>query len=398
MNATSRVSGAICLCLLGSTLVFSQSPDKQRQIADHSRLAQRYLAGKQPQLAERELRAVLELDPRNVDAQGNLGVLLFFQGEYAKAAEQLHGTLQLRPDLGKIQALLGISEKRIGRVAAAKSDLKEAFSRVTEEKLRIEAGLELMELYYGAGDLDEAAGVASALRRLRPADPDILYAAHRVYSDLANECMLSVAMAAPDSARMHQIAGDEMARQGRNEAAIAQYRQALKIDPHIQALHFRIGEMLSSVSGTVDRNAAEQEYKAALAENPFDEKSQCRLGEIAFARVDLKSAFEYYSRALQLQPDDADANLGLGKTLTLMNQPGKAQARLEHAAQLEPFNAVTHYRLSVVYRNLGRAADAQREMSEFRRLKELKERLGEVYSDLRLQASKPERADADVPK
>ncbi|MGI8988066.1 MAG: tetratricopeptide repeat protein [Bryobacteraceae bacterium] len=374
---------------------FAQSP--QQRIASHSRQAQEYLKANRPDLAAREFSAILEIDPNNADARGNLGVLLFFQGGFTKAVPQLREALKLHPGLPKIQALLGMSEKRIGQSASAQADLEKAFPQLQEEKLRIEAGLELIEIYYGAGDLDKAAGIASALRQLKPADPDILYTAHRIYSELADECMLSVAMAAPESARMHQLAGDEMARQGNAEAAIAHYRQALKIDPRIAGLHFRLAEMLNAPSGTASRDEAEKEYKAALADDPFDEKSECRLGEIAFGRSDLKNALAHYSRALELQPNDADANLGIAKTLLSMNQPQQARAPLEHAAQLEPFNAITHYRLSIVYRDLGRPAEARRELAEYQRLKQMKAKLENVYREMRLQPSKPERPDADAP-
>jgi tetratricopeptide (TPR) repeat protein len=173
----------------------------------------------------------------------------------------------------------------------------------------------------------------------------------------------------------------------------------LKVDPELPGLHFELGEILSNSSTpAADQEAIEKEYKAALAANPFDEKSECRLGEIAFRRSDLKDASAHYSRALEMQPNDADANLGLAKVLISMNQPEKAQPLLERAARLEPFNAVTHYRLSLVYRGLGRSADASRELAEFQRLKEMKERLKQTYREMRLQPGKQERMDADVPK
>jgi Tfp pilus assembly protein PilF len=89
--------------------------------------------------------------------------------------------------------------------------------------------MELIEIYYGAGDLDKAAGVVSVLRQLRPADTDILYTAHRIYSDLADESLLTVTMIAPKSARAYQMMAQEMVRQGNNEGAIAKYREALNL-------------------------------------------------------------------------------------------------------------------------------------------------------------------------
>jgi len=376
---------------------FSQSGGaRQQQIESHSRLAQEFLKNNRPDRAAQEFAAILELDPDNIDARGNLGVLLYFQGDYTKAAPELRAAIKLRPALSKIQALLGMCEKRMGQIASAQLDLEKSFPKLQEEKLRVEVGMELIEIDYTSGDLDKAAGVVSVLRQLKPADTNILYAAHRIYADLADETMLSVAMLAPNSGRMHQLMAHEMARQGNIEGAIAHDREAIKIEPKLPGIHFELAEMLRTSSA--DSGAVESEYQAALADNPFDEKSECRLAEIASRRSDLKSAAAHYSRALELQPNDADANLGYAKILIAMNQPEKAETLLQRATRLEPYNAVTHYRLSMVYRRLGRADDARRELSEFQRLNGMKEHLKEMYREMRLQPGKPDPQDPDVPK
>jgi tetratricopeptide (TPR) repeat protein len=374
---------------------FSDTPSRKEQIEAHSRKAQEFLKTNRPDLAAAEFKAIVDLDPNNLDARGNLGVLLFFQGDYKQAAQELRAALKLEPTLWKIQALLGMSEKRIGQTAAARSDLEKAFPELKEEKIRVQAGMELIEIYYSGHELDKAAGVVSVLRELKPTDVDILYTAQRIYSDLADENLLSIALLAPESARMHQLMAHEAARQGNTEGAIAQYREALKIDPKLPGLHFELAEAQSASTSTSDQ---ENEYKAALAANPFDEKSECRLGEISSHQSDQEGAFAHYSRAVELQPNDPDANLGLAKALIAMNQPEKALPLLERAAQLEPFNATIRYHLSTVYRKAGRAGDAQRELAEFRRLKGLKARLNDVYSAMRLQPVKQERPDLDVPK
>jgi tetratricopeptide (TPR) repeat protein len=389
---------AVVAFLLAAPSFPQSTPTKQEQVESHTRQAQEFLKANRPDLAAGELNAILILDPNNVEARANLGVLLYFQGEYSKAAAQLRGALQLRPALWNIRALLGMCEKRIGQAASAQADLEKAFPQLQEEKLRVQTGMELIEVYYGAGELDKAAGVASVLKQIKPADADILYTAHRIYSDLADETMLSVAMSAPKSARMHQMMAQQMAREGDTEKAIAHYREALKIDPKVSGLHFELAELLISSASSSDQAEAEKEYRAALAGNSFDEKSECRLGEIAFRAADLKDAFAHFSRAVELLPNDADAALGLGNTLAAMHQPDKARPLLEHAVQLEPFSAAIHYRLALVYRALGRTADANRELAEFKRIREMKERLGQIYQEMRLKPGKEERTDPDIPK
>jgi tetratricopeptide (TPR) repeat protein len=254
-----------------------------------------------------------------------------------------------------------------------------------------------VEIYYAARDLDQAAGVVSVLRRLKPDDAAILFTAHRIYSEQADEARLGVALLAPQSAWMHQLIAQEMLAQGNNAGAITHYREALKIDERLPGLHFELAEALNNSPSPSDKEQAEQEYRAAVAQSPLDAKAECRLAGIAFGRSDIKGAYADYSRAVALQPEDAEANLGLGKTLLAMNQPQKAQPLMEKAVRLDPSDAAAHYRLGSLYRQMGRADDARREIAEFQRLKEMKERLREVYKEMRLQG-KPEPVEPDIPQ
>lgn len=378
---------------------FSQAPaTHQQQIESHKRQAARYLKENKPDLAIPEFRAIVAVDPKNVDARGNLGVLLFFQGNYADAIPQLRAALQLQPSLWKIEALLGMAEKRTADVKTALSDLEKAFPKLEEKKLRIETGMELIEIYSGAGELDKAASVVSVLRNLDPTNVDLLYTSYRIYSDLAGESMLSLSVVAPNSARMHQVMAHELARQGNIPAAIAQYREAVKINPNVPGLRYELAEMLNASSDVKEQDEAEGEYKAAFAADQFDEKSECRLGDVAFRKGDLNQAEEYYSKAVQLQPNDAEAHLGLGKTFMALNQRERAEPPLERAVQLEPTSAIAHFRLSTLYRLMGRSADAKHELDEYQKYKTMKEKLAGIYREMREEPVKAEREEPEAQK
>src|SRR5215471_19197713 len=136
---------------------FPQSGSSQRQqIESHDRRAAEYLKENRPDLAIPELEAIVALDPHSADAHGNLGAILFFQGRYADAVPQLRAALKLRPTLWKTEALLGMAEKRRGDYSRARTDLESAFPKIQDEKVKIEGGLELIELYSAGGDLDKA--------------------------------------------------------------------------------------------------------------------------------------------------------------------------------------------------------------------------------------------------
>ena len=394
-----RIKRAVVLCsvvfFLGALTSFSQSDsNRQQQIESHKRQAGEYLKQNRPDLAAPEFKAIIALDPNNVDARGNLGVVLFFQGDYTNAIPQLRAALKLRPKLGKIQALLGIAEKRTSDVSDGLRDLEEAFPMVRDEKIRIETGMELIEIYSAKGDLEKAAVIVADLRKVAPTDESVLYTAYRIYSDLAAESIISLSVVAPNSARMHQAMAHELAKRGSTAEAIEHYRTALKIDPKLPGIHFELADMLRTLSTAEGRDEAEKEYKAALESNPLDEQSLCRLGEIALQRDDLKEANARYSKALLLQPGDPDANIGLAKVYMTMDQPEKAEPLLLHAIALDPTSALAHFRLSTVYRQTGRTAEAKHELEEYQKYKEMKEKLKAVYRDLRQHQGADEDADS----
>jgi tetratricopeptide (TPR) repeat protein len=390
-----RFQAVLGAALCTASVVFPQSSSPpattKQQIESHSRQAQEFLSKGQSELAVREYNAILKLDPNNLDARGNLGVTLFFRGDYANAATNLRAAVKERPNLWNIQALLGMTERRIGQLAAAQADLEKSFPQIQEQKLRVQAGMELIEIYYGAGSLDKASGLVNVLRQVAPENTDVLYTAYRIYSDLAGESMLSIAMLAPNSARMHQITGQEMSRHGDIEGAVAHYREAIKLDPKLPGLRFELAEALNLSNSAADQQSVEKEYQAALADDPLDEKSESRLGDIALRGSNVKAALDHYQRAVELQPNDADACLGLGRVLTEMQRAAEAEQYLKRAVQLDPFMATAHYRLGLVYRATGRPAEAQKELAEFERLKQMKERLKQLYQDMRLQPLKQDK-------
>ncbi len=376
---------ALLLVSLPTLPLLSQAPaNNQDQIAAHSRLAQQYLNQRRPDLAIPELQALVSLEPRNLDAQANLGVLLFFQGDYVKAEPHLRAALEMQPNLAKIQALLGMAEKRTGQTANARTHLETSFAAVDEPKLKVQIGMELIELYTASQELDKASSVVNAMRQADPANPAVLYAAYRVYSDLSGEAMLSLALAAPESAQMHQVMAHEDARQGNNAGARVQFQKALEVDPKLPGIHFEMAELLNLSDDAKTKAEAEAEYKAAIAESAMDEKAETRLGDLASHKGDSAQALQYYNTALRLQPQDAEANFGLAKTLIAMNEQAKALPVLERAVQLEPTNAAAHFRLSTIYREMGRTADSQHEVEEYKRYKLMKEKLEAVFKEMQL--------------
>jgi Tfp pilus assembly protein PilF len=403
MIAKLGLASAGFVLLLCAALSLSQAAeDKQQDFAAHMQKAHGYLDEKQPALAIPEFQAAVAIDPENVDAQANLGVLLFFQGKAADSIPHFRAALaaikeERPPGLAKIQGLLGMAESRTLDFANARKDMETAFPALQDARFQVQLGLELAGLDTESGDLDKAATVIAQLRKTEPDNPEVLYAAYRTYSDLAGESMLALSLAAPDSAQMHQLLAHEDARQGNTSGAIAQYRKAIAIDPHLPGVHLELAELLRTASDESVKKAAEQEYHAALLENAQDEKSILRLAEIDAQKGNTAQSYQEYTKAVELQPADADAKLGLAKTLIEMNQSDKALPLLEETVQQEPTNATAHYRLATLYRKIGRVDDAKRETELYKKFKEMKEKLQALYKELQVQPKEIRADEQDQP-
>jgi tetratricopeptide (TPR) repeat protein len=380
----AKTFSALLVFVVYPILTASQEPSVHDQVALHAQNARQFLQANQPDRAIPEFRAILAIEPGNVDALGNLGVLLYFQGDYAGAIPQLQSALKFDPGLWKIQALLGMAQKRTADSAGAMANLEQAFPKLEDRGIQIEAGMQLVEIYASREQLEKAAHVLQLLREKFPTDLGVLYASYRIYSDLAGEATLSLSLVAPHSAEMHQLMAHELARQGQIDAAIQNYKEAAKINPNLPGLHFELAEALNASDVQENKHEAKKEYEAALSVDKFDEKSECRLGAIAYYAGDLKGSLSHYSEAVRLQPDELEANLGMAKVLIEMSETTKAEAFAERALQIDPTSAEAHFRLSTIYRQEHRVADSKREIEQFQKYRDIKEKLRQIYREMRI--------------
>ena len=374
-----RAVSALAVSLPWLSLMAQETGDPQHRISALEQQAQKYLQEQKPQSAIPVLREIVSLDPNNVNGQANLGVLLFFQSNYVEAMPHMRAALQIKPDLWRIEALLGIAEKRTGDPRHAQEDLEGAFANLDDKKIRIEAGLELIELHSAAAQLDKALVVAVKLEELAPQDPQILLVAHHISRQVMDQSLLGMITVAPDSAEMHMITAGELARQGDHRNAIAQYREAIRLNAKLPGVHFELAEQLRSSPDAALNAQAEEEYKAAINMNQYDELSWRQLGGILAAKGDFKTAEDDYRRALALQPGDSDAKTGLAIVFISTDRTNDAISLLESAVKDDPTNIVAHYRLSILYRRAGRAAEAERELDRFHHYQDVKDNLTKFF-------------------
>jgi tetratricopeptide (TPR) repeat protein len=383
MKFTSAISWMLVFVLLGAGVVTAQTAsDAQSTYAAHAAKAQSYLRENRPDLAIPELQAAVAAKPESVDARGNLGVLLFFQGKYAQAIPQLKAAVAMKPDLWKIEALLGIAERRVGDEMQGRKDLETAFPHIEDTKLKVNVGLDLIESYSATDDLDQASQVVAQLLKLKPTDPTLLYAAYRIHAQMMAQSLLTLSLVAPDSAQLHQAIAHELQRTHDLPGTIKNLREALAIDPNLPGIHFELAEALHASDDQRLKAEAETQYKLAVETNPNDPKAAARLGDIDVEKGDLAAGQKYYEQALKLDPASADATIGLANVDLEKGDSTAAAKLLEQVVAADPTNYLAHYRLSAVYRKMHRTDAMQRELAAYKKYKDMHEKLTDIYQKM----------------
>jgi tetratricopeptide (TPR) repeat protein len=386
------------LALLASALAASAGQTESSRAAtihEHLQKAAEYLKANDPNSATKEFNAVLVLDPKNAEANANLGVVAFFQRDYQSAAQYLGKALASDPSLVKTQALLGICERRLGQ-PAAQALLEKSFPKLKDKNLQIQVGLELANIYYQQGDLDRTATTMRSLVDLNPDNIEILYMAQRVYSELADDTLNKLAILAPGSARMQQVIAERLINGGDLKDATEHFKKALEINPRLPGVRYELAEAIleSAPNDPQVQAEAEKELESAVSFDGDSAKTECLFGRIADRRGEADKAYAHYERAFALNPGEVEAQMGLGRLLASKEKPQEAMKYFRLAVQADPLNGEAHYRLASVYRILQMKDESKKEVQLYQEIKQAKDHLEELYRQMN---KKPPQHGEQVP-
>jgi tetratricopeptide (TPR) repeat protein len=389
---------ALLLCAIIAALpngLTAQSIPANPELASDLQRGQAALKANDQALAAQQFRAALKLDPSNVEAHANLGVMAFFHGDCAAAEDEFHSALKTAPTLTKAEALFAICERRLGQ-PSAQADMESAFAKLDDAKLRTQLGVELADTYYQQGDLEKTATVLHSVLDLNPDNVDVLFFAQRVYSELADDTLNKLAVLAPNSARMEQLIAERLINAGDLKNAAEHYRKALSIDPKLPGMHFELAETLmeSSPNDAGTQTEATKELDAAIKADGDNSKVECQLGRIALLQANTDQALAHYTHANELNPKDAEAQIGLATVLEAQDKHEQAAAYLRMAVASDPFNAAAHYKLAQVDKELHLDDERKKEISLFLEIRATRDKIKTLYRQMNPQA--PERQD-DLP-
>jgi tetratricopeptide (TPR) repeat protein len=246
-------------------------------------------------------------------------------------ASTLRSLKAVEPAIALLRAIVGRHPDDVSvnyELAAALTELRppaleEAVRYYTVARsLRPEAAHQLGHLLVEIGRGDEALAVFADLAARRPDDVHYMVCYGRCLQDLGSPeaaAVLDRAVAAASAMRKTNFAGahstlaEALAQQGKLDAAIAEYRAAIRLDPGLRDAHLNLGNALMKQE-KLDEAVAE--YLTAVRLLPDVAVAHYNLGNALMKLKKFDEAVAEYRTAIRLQPSYAEAHCNLAQVLS----------------------------------------------------------------------------------
>lgn len=157
--------------------------------------------------------------------------------------------------------------------------------------------------------------------------------------------VVSCARSPEDSARRYAARGDRFVEEGRNDAALIEYRNAVRAWPTWRDAQQKLGATLERL-GRID-----EAYRVYATESRIVDGETLPQNEVELRAVVARS------------PDLVQARLALADELLLRDETSEAEEQLLAAAAVDPSDELTNRSLAALFVATGRSAEAERRLT-----------------------------------
>ncbi|MEZ5964175.1 MAG: protein kinase [Planctomycetota bacterium] len=170
----------------------------------------------------------------------------------------------------------------------------------------------------------------------------------------------------PDSPGPRFGLGDTLVRNGRIAEGVEVLRQALQSDK-LDALSELVGRRLlaTALRTSGDDDGAEAALERALEISPHDVDARLDLGKLYVDTDRLAEALPLYEGLLADVPEHATAHGDYGVALLRAGKPGEAEKHLARAVELDPDDVYPHTNYGAVLASQGKHADRRAELQRW---------------------------------
>jgi serine/threonine-protein kinase len=347
-GARFEVLGPISLDLLGRALGASGDSERARAVL---RAAQHYhpddvwinydLAQELEKMGRREgaIRCYAAARAIRTETAHSLAHALSRNGEPDEAIEVFQDLVRLRPENPRHLGCLGRELKARGRSREADAALDAAHAKLDaliRSKPDAWAHFSLGYVLLGKGRTDQAIAEYREAIRLQP-----------------------------DHVSAHHNLAEALRERGRFDEAIPEYREAIRLQPDLVAAHHDLSNAFKQM-GRLDEAIAE--YREVIRLQPDHAQVHFNLGNLLREKSRVDEEIAEYREAIRLQPDHVSAHHNLANALRATGRLDEAIAECRIAVRLQPDRARTHVNFGNVLRDKGRFEEGIAEFREAIRL------------------------------
>lgn len=310
---------------------------------------------------------ILELEPRHVDALGNLGAALRRLGQTEEAVRIYRQALEVQPQHPDILNNLGSALQSLGRYAEAAACFEQA---VAGRRGAVTFWLNLGCVRLVMRQYEAAVAALQETIRLKPDLVDGLLNLGAAYQGLgllpnAITCYQKILRFKPDHVLALVNLGNLFQSQGALEQACRCFGKALAADPRRPEVHYNFGNTCLAMR---QHERAIAHYQTAILLRPEYARAHLNLGSIWLDRGDIAIARQCFTRALTLDPQQAVAHMNIGNTYQNEGRLAEAEEACRHALRLAPDYADARVNLGAILQAMERLEDAEAELREAVRL------------------------------
>jgi tetratricopeptide (TPR) repeat protein len=306
----------------------------------------------QNQDAVKLFNVVLKAEPKHPEANHNLGLIAFGDGNFSKAQAFFRTALDAKPSVPQFWISYIDSLITLGRMDDASAVLRQAkglgakgdgFNQV-EQKLseRMDSAIQvqdppsellrpIIELYT-QGELQQALVAATKMLKGFPRSIAIhnilgvLYARSMQY-DVAIENYKKSIIIQPNYAEAYYNMGNAFKQKGNLDEAIASYKKVINLKPNYADAYYNMGNALKQ-KGELD--PAIVSYKNAINLKPDHADAYNNLGTALQSKGDSEGAIGSYKKAIIIKPNYAEAFFNMG---TVLQETGDLAAAIKSYKQ-----------------------------------------------------------------
>ena len=308
---------------------------------------------------ERARRAVQELpgNPFWLSGYGHsLSFILAQLGRWEEAIAPARRALEIEPEDPFLHEHLGFVLTRAGIVEEGEQEMRRAIA-IDGEVGRFHAALGDCLLRQQRGG--EAVEALREAVRLEPDDPFLV---RRLGSALvtlrdyaAAEAAYRQALALRSEAGPHIELADCFGLQGRHDDALAEAREAVKLEPTNPHWHFRVAQWLLRIGRLEEAEIAVRE---AISRGPEIGGFQDLLAQILQRQGRTGEVVTTMQQAAELETQDPQRQVQLARALLESKQLAEAEVAARRAAVLRPDLVEAYDALSVIMERQSRMAEA----------------------------------------